>query len=354
MDLFINASVLTSHDARLLGCTISLLDVTGLKHAEEKLRESRAELARELEDTKKLQKISGLLIEGENADGLYAQILDTAMAIMRADFGSIQMLDPERGGLTLFAWRNFHPKAAAFWQKISIEAGTACGSALRHGERVIVPDVRAVDFLRDSESSRYFSLSGIVAVQSTPLTTREGRTIGMISTHWRGVHTPAERELGLLDILARQAADFFERRRTQEALRESEERFRLFVENVQEYALVQTNADGAITSWNPGAERLFGYTTAEVIGKSFSQLMRPDGEKTKALDREIIAVSKGQRVEDAQWLSRKNDGLFWARCVSEPVYDAAGNLRGIAKLMRDETERRKADEAIRSSLAEKE
>src|SRR5690349_20038435 len=82
--------------------------------------------------------------------------------------------------------------------------------------------------------------------------------------------------------------------------------------------------------------------------------MRPDGEKTKALDREIVAVSKDQRVEDAQWLYRKNDGLFWGRWVSEPVYDAAGNLRGIATLVRDETERRQADEAIRRSLAEKE
>jgi PAS domain S-box-containing protein len=276
------------------------------------------------------------------------------MAIMGADSGSIQMFDAERGELKLLAWNNFHPEAAASCERVSREAETICGSALQHGDRVIVPDVRAVEALKDTETMRFYSLSGIVAVQSTPLMTREGRLIGMISTHWREVHTPAERELRLLDILARQATDFFERSRAQEALRESEERFRLFVENVHEYALVQTSADGAITSWNPGAERLFGYTTAEMIGKPFLQLMRSDMEEAQALDGEIKQVLKGHRVEDAQWLSRKDDGLFWARWVSEPVYDATGNLRGIARLMRDETDRRQADEAMRNSLAEKE
>jgi PAS domain S-box-containing protein len=197
--------------------------------AEAALRESRAKLASELEDTKELQKISSLLIEQKNGEGLYEQILDVAIAIMRANFGSIQVLDAEQGELHLLAWRNFHPQSAEFWQKASVETGTTRGSALRHGERVVVPDVREADSLRGTESLRQFLLRGILAVQSTPLTTREGRLIGMISTHWREVHSPGERELRLLDILIRQAADFFERQRIQEALRKSEARLRALV-----------------------------------------------------------------------------------------------------------------------------
>jgi PAS domain S-box-containing protein len=185
-------------------------------------RESRAKLARELEDAKQLQRISSLLIEDESGAELYEHILDAAMAIMHAEFGSIQMLDSERGELRLLACRNFHPESAAYWQSVSVKTGTACGSALQHGERIIVPDVNAADFLQGAEGFRHFGLSGIAAVQSTPLTTRDGRLIGMISTHWRQRHEPGEPELALFDVLVRQAADVLERRRAQEALRARE------------------------------------------------------------------------------------------------------------------------------------
>ena len=88
------------------------------------------------------------------------------------------------------------------------------------GHRVIVPDVvdAPTELLLGARTLIQFELCGIRAVQSTPLITRDGRVVGVISTHWRRVHTPDERELPLLDILARHAADFFERRRAQEAL----------------------------------------------------------------------------------------------------------------------------------------
>jgi GAF domain-containing protein len=208
---------------------IALLDETAERtwaaveraRIEAALRESRAKLASELEDAKQLKKISSLLIEDESGAGFYEHILDAAVAIMRADCGSIQMLDSERGELRLLGWRNFHPESAEYWQKVSVKTGTSYGSALQHGERFIVPDVNAADFLQNTEGLRHYRLSGITAVQSTPLTTRDGQLIGMISTHWRQRHEPSERDLALLDVLARQAADVLERRRVQEGLRAS-------------------------------------------------------------------------------------------------------------------------------------
>jgi DNA-binding response OmpR family regulator len=186
--------------------------------AEAALHDSQAELLRELDATRQLQTISSLLIEEGSDEGLYERILDVAIAIMQSDFGSIQLLDAERGELRLLAWRNFHPDAAEFWQKVSTESGAICGAALSHGQRVIVPNVHTAASLQGSENLRYYALSDIRAVQSTPLMTRQGRLVGMISTHWRVVHTPGERELRLLDILARQAADFIERRAQDELL----------------------------------------------------------------------------------------------------------------------------------------
>jgi len=202
--------------------------------AEAALRQSRVVLADELEDATQLQRLSSLFVEENDRGTLFERILDAAMLIMRSDFASMQWLDADRDELELLAWRNFHPDSAAFWQRVSASTGTACGQALRRGERVIMPDVRLVETLKSSDSLGHYLKSGVLAVQSTPLTTRNGRLVGMISTHWRKPHTPDERQLRLLDILSRQAADFFERLRTLDALRDSEERLRRLNEQLEE------------------------------------------------------------------------------------------------------------------------
>jgi PAS domain-containing protein len=100
----------------------------------------------------------------------------------------------------------------------------------------------------------------------------------MISTHWRKPHHPTERDLQPLDVLARQAADLIERNKAEAASRESRERFR-WLASIVEYsddAIVGKNLDGIITSWNRGAEHVFGYLAEEVIGKSITILIPPE------------------------------------------------------------------------------
>src|SRR4029453_5943619 len=195
--------------------------------SEEALRASEAQLTRELEDTKKLQAISRLFIEEENIDSLYEQLLTAAMPFLGAACGSLQMLDEERQELRLLAWKGFHPKAAAYWQTVAFGAGTVSAGAFRSGERLIVPGVRTRDLLVGSDSHQYYELSGIVAVQSTPLISRSGRLVGLIATHWREPHEPNERELRLLYVLARQAADVLERKLAEAALRQTQESLEL-------------------------------------------------------------------------------------------------------------------------------
>jgi PAS domain S-box-containing protein len=227
-DLLMSAGPLRDARDQSRGCVFTLTDITRLKVAEEELRESQAQLSDELSDTKLLQRISAALIE-ETAENLYENILAAAVTIMHSDFASMQMLFPERGvggELHLLAFRGFSPEAARYWEWVSAESGSTCSAALRAGARVVVPDVEKSDFMKGTDDLAMYRQNGIRAVQSTPLLSRSGSMVGMISTHWRTAHEPSERDLRLLDILARQAADLIERKRAEETLRESQEKLR--------------------------------------------------------------------------------------------------------------------------------
>lgn len=199
-------------------------DITDRRTAEETLRASEAQLADELADMRRLQQISGQLIREGRLDALYAQIVEAAVAVMRSDMGSMQMLHPERTALQLLAWKGFHPESAAFWEWVRADSSSSCAAALGTAERVIMPDVEASEFIAGTDDLDAYRLSGIRAVQSTPLISRDGRLVGMISTHWRTPHQPSESSLNMLDVLARQAADLIERSQIELALRASERR----------------------------------------------------------------------------------------------------------------------------------
>jgi GAF domain-containing protein len=162
-------------------------------------------------DTLRLQEISALLIQERNVDRLYLRILDAAVDLMSSDMASIQLFHPERNELRLLAWKGFHPQSAAFWDCVRLESGSVCAAALSAGRRTIVPDIETSELVVGTPDADEYRRSGIRAVQSTPLVSRDGRLLGMISTHWRQVHQPPERALLSLDVLARQAADLIER-----------------------------------------------------------------------------------------------------------------------------------------------
>lgn len=159
-------------------------------------------------------------------------------------------------------------------------------------------------------------------------------------------------QAGIRSVVA-VAVDIDEIKRATEALRESEERLRLLVDSVQEYALFQTDLQGRVTTWNPGAERLFGYTTSEMLGQPATRLVEPSTDESAA-QREMPELLVLGRKQDARWCVRKDGSRFWAQGITELVRDDQGLVRGVAKVLRDETGPRQAEEQIRQSLAEKE
>ena len=170
------------------------------------------------------------------------------------------------------------------------------------------------------------------------------------SRFWANVVITALRNPdGTLAGFGKVTRDLTERRAHEEALRESEQHFRLMIEGVRDYAIFMLSPDGVIESWNSGAQLIKGYSPAEVIGKHFSLFYRPEDLEAGKPAAELKTALQHGRAEEEGWRVRRDGSVFWANVVISPVYDANRLLRGFVKVTRDMTERRRLYELEKSS-----
>jgi len=162
---------------------------------------------------------------------------------------------------------------------------------------------------------------------------------------WADVIISALRtEQGDLRGFVKVTRDLTTRRRAEEQLRESEERLRLMIESVNDYAIFMLTPDGRVSTWNQGAERLKGYTQAEIVGQHFSRFYPPEENPLEKAERELSIAAREGRFEEEGIRVRKDGSRFWASVVLTAVRDHNGRLLGFAKVTRDMTEKRRAAE----------
>ena len=143
--------------------------------------------------------------------------------------------------------------------------------------------------------------------------------------------------------------DITERRQADESLRVSEERLRLLVGSVRDYAIYMLDPDGHVRSWNAGAQHIKGYTAAEILGQHFSRFYTPEDAAAGRPAAALRAAAAGGRYEEENWRVRKDGTRFWADVVITALRDEHGVLVGFAKVTRDLTERKRAEQALRAS-----
>jgi PAS domain S-box-containing protein len=141
--------------------------------------------------------------------------------------------------------------------------------------------------------------------------------------------------------------DLSEKMASEEAVRVSEERFRLMVEAVKDYAIFMLDPNGFIRSWNSGAEQIKGYTAQEILGQHFSKFYPQEAIDRKHPEYELEVAKKEGRFEEEGWMVRKDGSVFWANVVISVMRNADGELVGFSKVTRDLSERKKAQEVLR-------
>ena len=173
------------------------------------------------------------------------------------------------------------------------------------------------------------------------------------STFWANVIiTPLRDEAGRLVGFGKVSRDVSERRRAEQQLRESDERFRLIVESTIDYAIFMLDPAGRVASWNAGAQRLKQYTADEIIGRHFSTFYADDAVERGWPDHELREATRLGRFEDEGWRLRKDGTRFWANVIISAVRGSDGVLRGFAKVTRDMTQRKAHEERIANLTTE--
>jgi PAS domain S-box-containing protein len=314
------------------------------KEAEEELRESEGQLAKKSAALARLHEVGSRLWRTRDLRQALSEILAGAIELLGADMGTIRILDTQKGVLRVEAHRGFTQRVLDFFDEVPVAGDTLCGRALRAGERMVVTDVEA-----DPLFTAFRPLAraaGYRAMQSTPITNRDGMPLGMLATHFRSAHKPTEQDLRLLDLYVRQAAEIIERHKAEAALRESEERLRL-AQLRTGIGVWDWDLRTDKVSWTPELETLFGLEPGTV--KRYADFRhRVHPEDIAAVEARREAALRCREAYTVEYRIIRPDGqIRWITATGGALYDeATGEPTRILGNNADITERKQAELAL--------
>lgn len=294
-----------------------------------RLTEREAELADELNATRLLQALSIEMAHEVDVEALYTKLVDAAKTLMHSDFASMQQYFPHlgaKGELKLIGNYGFSAEAAKFWAWVRADSRCTCGVAIVRRERVIAADVENTAFMAGTTDQAQLLAAGIRAAQTTPLFSRRGELVGMVTTHWKTPHVPSERDLRLLDILARLAADLIERKTQDEELRRREERLRALT-NLLTDVPWQARSDGAFSELQPAWENYTGQTWDAHAGHGwFEAIHSEDRDGVRASWAAACFASQPYEYRARLWNARS--GQYRQVVIrATPIRNEDGSLR---------------------------
>ena len=335
----VRAAPLRDADGTVRGYVGMNADVTEQRQAEEALRSGADRAAFRVAVADALRPLSDAVAVQAEA----ARVLGEYLGAQRAHCAEV---DPEAAVGTVVAEYLDGVRGVAGRHRLD-EYGPALMDDVRAGRAVAVDDV-ALDPRLDAATRRATDALGVGAYVLAS-TARDGGGIGLLAVHSAGPRAWTEAEVALVRETAERAWSAVRRAEAETALRDSEERYRLLVQGATEYAILMTDPAGRITLWNPGAEAVFGYAEADVVGRSAALLYTDEDRAAGVFEAEKAEAERTGEANDDRWLVREDGTRVWANGVTTALRDAGGAARGFAKVLRDGTARKEAEDALRAS-----
>jgi PAS domain S-box-containing protein len=325
----VNSAPLRSENGQILGAVAVVRDITTRKEAEEALYKAHEELEQRVrERTQELalanQELMAEINERVWAEQALKESEERYRLIIETAEEGVWVID--QGGKILFA----NEKMAQI-----------LGYTVEELEGSFLAVFAADDFREIAASEMERRRQGSRAHYDFCFRHKDGHEVWTIVAS-TPIFDPSGNFQGAMGMVT----DITERKRAEETLRESEERYRLLVETVKEYAIITLDPEGYVTSWNAGAENIKGYKAEEIIGQHFSRFYTPERIAERLPWKALKKAEAEGRVVMEDWRVRKDGTRFWALVTITPLWDENGELRGFSKVVRDMTTRKQAEEAI--------
>jgi PAS domain S-box-containing protein len=326
----------------LIGAINCLYDITDRKHAEKNLVEANRQQHILYEFVQRRH-------EAETLNEIYAASADVILESLRCHRTSILRFD-ENNVLRFVYWRGLSDQ-----YRRATDGHSPWTRDAKNPQPILIEDIDKAANLAP-QLRPVIKAEGIGALAFIPLTV-DGKLIGKFMVYFNGPHHFTEAEMRLSQTISGQVSLAIERLSSERELREANERFRLLVEGAREYAIFMISPDNVIVHWNEGAERVFGWTADEAIGRSGELVFTPEDREHEVEKKEIETALREGSASDRRWHMRRNGSRIWVDGVMHRLDDErTGALRGFAKIARDATaqhlEQKELERRVKERTAE--